>query len=272
MCGIWGYIAKNGHRGLLELFKAYTYVQTRGPDRSDFKSFNEFVNIYMGFHRLAIMDRSSYGDQPFTLEIKDSMQHKSVYAYCNGEIYNYRDLVEKNDIKELLKSGSDCEFIPLMYAKFGFKGMIEQLRGEFAICVMVIDRVTDNIKVFLGRDQTAVRPIFIGSDDSGIAFSSILKGLVDIVDPKTIRQVGRAEIVTIDIQKENISIEYQQYHILDAIGINPSFQSTVNTNPSISSFDQKVIPDIVFKKVYQTLIDAVICRLASDRPIGALLS
>lgn len=287
MCGIWGYIALKKHHELLKLFKAFTHVQVRGPDRSDFKSINEFVNIYLGFHRLAIMDRSSYGDQPFTLEIKDGKQHKSVYAICNGEIYNFHKLVEQNDMKGSLKSGSDCEFLPLMYAKFGFKGMIEQLRGEFAICVIDIDHMTDNIKVFLGRDQTAVRPIFIGIDESGIAFSSILKGICDIVDPKTIRQVERAEIISIDIQKEKTSIDYQKYHTLDAKGIDPRFlidalliprmpsdrsSETTDTKTSSVLFDQKLIPEIVFEEVYQRLVDAVICRLESDRPIGALLS
>lgn len=277
MCGIWGYIALKNHHEILKIFKSFMQVQVRGPDRSDFKSINEFLNIYLGFHRLAIMDRSSYGDQPFTLEIKDHKQHKSIYAVCNGEIYNFRKLVLENDMQGSLKSGSDCEFLPLMYAKFGFKGMLQKLRGEFAICVIDIDHTTDIIKVFLGRDQMAVRPIFIGVDESGIAFSSILKGIVDIVDPKSIRQVDRAEMISICIQKEKkTTIDYEIYHVLDEKGIDSRFLLDYlmpkSSSPTYNQDTLQGIPWIVFDEVHQKLVDAVICRLESDRPIGALLS
>ena len=269
MCGIWGYIALKKHHEIMELFKAFMQVQVRGPDRSDFKSISEFLDIYLGFHRLAIMDRSSCGDQPFTLEIKNENQHKSIYAVCNGEIYNFRKLVNENNMQGMLKSGSDCEFIPLMYAKFGFKGMIQSLRGEFAICVIDIDHTSDTINVFLGRDQTAVRPIFIGMDESGIAFSSILGGIVNIVDPKSIRQVERAEMISICIKKENVSIDSEIYHVLDEKGIDQKFWIAGSED---SDFDQMLIPMIVFEEVRQKLTDAVTCRLESDRPLGALLS
>ena len=267
MCGIWGYIALTQYYDIVKLFNAFMNVQPRGPDRSDFKQINEFKSVYLGFHRLAIMDRSSYGDQPFTLEIKTKSQHRSIYAICNGEIYNFHKHVQFNKFESQLKSRSDCEFLPLMYEKYGFKQMIEELRGEFAICIIDIDHLKDNIKVYLGRDQLAVRPLFIGMDKNGICFSSILKGIVDIVDPKAIRQVDRAEIISINISKNDVKIDYQIYHTLDICGINPMYK----INDTLD-FDQSKIPQIVFDSVYDVLVDSVNVRLESDRPIGALLS
>lgn len=265
MCGIWGYIALKNKHDIAKLFNSFMKVQPRGPDRSDFKKINEFISIYSGFNRLAIMDRSTYGDQPFTLEIKNETQHRSIYSLTNGEIYNFHTLVEENDFK--LRSRSDCEFLPHMYIKYGFKKMIQSLRGEFATCIIDIDHLTDNIIVYLGRDQTAVRPLFVGQDLDGICFSSILSGVIDLVDPKSIRQLDRAEIITINIQKDKVTTNFEIYHILDEKGIDKRF---VIEQPMIGG--HTLIPTIVFNEVHNALVDAVRCRLESDRPIGALLS
>jgi asparagine synthase (glutamine-hydrolysing) len=270
MCGIWGYIVLKNKHAESKLFTSFMKVQPRGPDRSDFKIINEFTKIYSGFHRRAIMDRSSYGDQPFTLEIKDETQHRSIYSETNGEIYNFHQLVEENEFK--LRSRSDCEFLPHMYAKYGFKKMIQSLRGEFATCIIDIDHLTDNITIYLGRDQMAVRPLFVGQDTNGICFSSTLSGIIDLVDPKSIRQLDRAEIITINIKKDKVSFGYDIYHLLDEKGIDPRFitEKPLIKEPLIK--EHMLIQPIVFKEVHDTLVDAVKCRLESDRPIGALLS
>ena len=86
MCGIWSYIAKIlGVKTEGELFEAFDKIQPRGPDRSTFHKVQN--DLYLGFHRLAIMDKSTRGDQPFVFEFKD----RTVYVLCNGEIYNFLD-------------------------------------------------------------------------------------------------------------------------------------------------------------------------------------
>lgn len=256
MCGIWGYIQFLSKYEIDEIFKSFMTVQKRGPDRSDFKIINEFVKIYLGFHRLAIMDKSTNGDQPFTLEIKNDECHKSIYAICNGEIYNFKEHVQKNNF--ILKSQSDCEFIPQMYAEYGFQNMLEQLRGEFAICVIDIDHNNSIIQVFIGRDQTAVRPLFFGADANGIGFSSTLSGLIKIIAPENIRQINGGEILRVDLKQQIPAIITSiKYH----------------------EFNKQYIPEskieheeLYYQKIRNSLIDGVTCRLVSDRPLGALLS
>jgi asparagine synthase (glutamine-hydrolysing) len=258
MCGIWGYIEIKSTHDLCKLFMSFMELQKRGPDRSDFKIINEFMKIYLGFHRLAIMDRSTYGDQPFTLEVRNKDEHKSIYAICNGEIYNFKKLVEENGFT--LRSRSDCEFIPQMYAKYGFKKMMELLVGEFAICVIDINHLNDDIQVYVGRDQTAVRPVFVGQDVNGIGFSSTLAGLVQIVNPKKIRQLGRAQFMHINIVKnEKIKTTICTYH---HIGFGKSMIEPVTRN----AFNN------LLATIRNRFIEAVNCRMESDRPIGALLS
>jgi asparagine synthase (glutamine-hydrolysing) len=210
MCGIWGYISfrklkkrsdqKSDQAGdICKLFNAFNTVSVRGPDKSDFKQINEFVDIFLGFHRLAIMDRSTNGDQPFTLEVES----KSIYAICNGEIYNYEDIAHQFGFYGKLKSRSDCEILTHLYSRLGFQEMISRLRGEFAICIVEIDHETRQIQLYLGRDQTAVRPIFVGIDENGVVFSSILKGTIGLVDPTKIRQIARAEIFHVSLRKDS---------------------------------------------------------------------
>jgi asparagine synthase (glutamine-hydrolysing) len=241
MCGIWGYIAYTKPM-VKQLFEASQYVKPRGPDTSTFKQIN---NIFIAFHRLAIMDPSNNGDQPFMT----STPNRNIYAICNGEIYNYKSLTKQYDIT--LKSNSDCEILPYLYQKLGFKTMLEQLRGEFAICIIDIDHINNSTEVWIARDQLAVRPVFIGYDDNGFAFSSILKGLVNIVEPTKIRQLKRAECI-------NLKLEYKHEPVIHS-DIFHKLPTIVNDN-------------YTFETIRSTFIEAVHIRMASDKPLGALLS
>lgn len=255
MCGIWGYIASSSKKEIVELFESFMKVQNRGPDRSNFNLINKIVKMYLGFHRLSIMDESTAGDQPFTLE----HMGRSIYVMCNGEIYNHKQLIRDNDI--ICKSGSDCEIIPHMYVKYGFQGTLEQLVGEFAISILDVDHKNNIVNLYIGRDQTGVRPVFIGIDDDGIGFSSTLAGLIKIIDPEKIRQLNRAEIINVLIESDG-SMKYQTniYH---------KFEAKEKNNES--EFDEVELENAL-KNIKSKLIDAVTCRLESDRPIGALLS
>ena len=241
MCGIWGYVAYTKPM-VNQLFEASQYVKPRGPDTSTFKQIN---NIFIAFHRLAIMDPTNNGDQPFMI----STPNRNIYAICNGEIYNYKLLTKQYNIT--LKSNSDCEILPYLYQKLGFKTMLEQLRGEFAICIIDIDHINNSTEIWIARDQLAVRPVFIGYDNNGFAFSSILKGLVNIVEPTKIRQLKRAEYINLKLEnKHEPVINSDIFHKLPTI---------VNDNYTLET-------------IRSTFIEAVHIRMASDKPLGALLS
>ncbi len=117
MCGIWGFISKEGllhfSKNRSTLYNAYSLIQKRGPDRSEFFELNDVVKIFLGFHRLAIMDKTTRGDQPFVLE----RDNRTIYCLCNGEIYEHHHLIKKYNLQTISKS--DCEVIPLIYEKYG---------------------------------------------------------------------------------------------------------------------------------------------------------
>lgn len=84
-------------------------IEGRGPDMVET---SRLFDKTFGFNRLAIMDLSEKGMQPF------SDNHTIVV--CNGEIYNYPEL-KKNIIDEYtFKSSSDCEVLIPLYRKYGF--------------------------------------------------------------------------------------------------------------------------------------------------------
>lgn len=132
----------------------------RGPDESSHVCVPSDIpgEVWvLSFHRLSVTGVSN-GSQPF--------QRNGVYLMCNGEIYNYRELMQKYDIQ--CESKSDCEVILGMYEKqIGF----ERLYGEFAF--VILDTVKNVISY--GRDTFGVRPLFVS--DTEIEFSSELKGL-----------------------------------------------------------------------------------------------
>src|SRR5690606_7038639 len=85
MCGL---IAYSGNGTELKNFEATFKTMThRGPDDSEILYINDGAATF-GFHRLAIMDPSQKGHQPFQ---DDEFGH---VIMCNGEVYNYEALKE----------------------------------------------------------------------------------------------------------------------------------------------------------------------------------
>ena len=91
MCGIWALFGYN-HSVSSELHHALQ-IAHRGPDFFRIETIPHFDNSYLAFHRLSIMDDLT-GQQPMRL-----YQLPHLHLIYNGEIYNFKELVEKYDIK-----------------------------------------------------------------------------------------------------------------------------------------------------------------------------
>ena len=251
MCGIWAYLLKNGFLKTDILYKSFEMLKARGPDRSRVITLSD-KNIMLGFHRLSIMDTSTNGDQPFIVETNDRV----IYTLCNGEIYNFKELLMKYNFSP--NSNSDCEIIPLIYNSFGIDQLVKDIRGEFAIIILDINKVTNEMKCHVVRDPFGVRPLFIGVDDNGICISSELKGQSGIYDDNKqnyiVDQFKGGNYGTLKYTDSKWSdIELTQYYFF------PTEIKYYDVNESI-------------ELIKTTFTDAVKCRLQSDRPIGFLLS
>jgi asparagine synthase (glutamine-hydrolysing) len=163
MCGIFSYFGTNYSDA--ELINFANKIKHRGPDSTTSKRINE--KLFFTFHRLAINGLNPESDQPL---VKDG-----VYLICNGEIFNFKNLIEKYNFENIYKTESDCEIILHLYIKFGIEETCKLLDGEFAF--LLYDSNKDIL--FSARDQIGVRSLYwsknINNDE--ICFCSELKGM-----------------------------------------------------------------------------------------------
>jgi asparagine synthase (glutamine-hydrolysing) len=140
-------------------FEKLTLMSKKGgPDSTDFYT-NE--NIQFAFNRLAILDTTSNGNQPFTSE------SGRYVLMLIGEIYNYKDIHTQFNLGEL-NSGSDAEVVLKLIEKISFEKAIHELNGMFAMsCWDSVER-----KLFLARDFAGIKPLFYSNTSEGVVFGS----------------------------------------------------------------------------------------------------
>lgn len=253
MCGIICLVRYGGksieHPKAMECLSK---LSPRGPDKKSSMIIkpNEFVEIFIGFTRLAIMDTSNAGMQPF--------MNKSKFVICNGEIYNFRDLALKNKIA--MNTHCDCEIILPLYEKVGFKQMVsKELDAEFA---MVLVNFLKN-KLYACRDRYGVRPLFYGHnvDMSMIGFASEMKALHPIMN--YVEPVVPGNIIQVELLQTPLNPEYK---LSQVIKVKSYFDYNLNFIPILNDVTK------IHENIRKILIRAVEKRLDADRPIGFLLS
>ena len=234
MCGIFALIGYNHpfdesyfHRG-----------KKRGPEFSILKQLvNGNRTNYFGFHRLAINGLTPSGNQP--------LEYKNYVLICNGEIYNYKELIRDYNLN--VTSGSDCEVILHLYHLFGNK-CVAKLDGEFSF--VIYDKIKN---VFLiARDPYGVRPLYMNVIGNTFCFSSDIAPMqfmnttrLDHFEPGTYMEINGG--INYYISKQE---SYTHYNAL------------------ITSDYQEYLYNI-----YALLCKAVVKRVENtERPVACLLS
>lgn len=241
MCGIWVYISKRKASNTISArqLEHFYKLAHRGPDDHRISCLIDQAsdsNITMGFHRLAIIDPDPSSGQP--------LQNGDEYLVCNGEIYNYRELLSSYGIISTTKS--DCEVIIHLYRLLGTQAAVVNLDAEFAF--VLYD--SKNSRIVAARDPYGVRPLFFATDGDGSAyFSSEVKGI-----PPECHGVPFLPNHYMTIDLKTWSISYRSYTVLPAPNSIQDSLSEITTN------------------LHDLLTEAVRKRLMSDRPLGCLLS
>ncbi len=268
MCGIFASVrTKHG----IEFVKCECdKISHRGPDSSSFTVVDSQVNF--GFHRLAIVDRSENGMQPFV--------HDGVYMICNGEIFNHKELEKTHGLCSVMRSESDCECILYMYERFGIDTVVKSLDAEFALVIYDTNRQL----LHVARDPFGVRPLFIGtSDDDGYYFSSEAKAINFC---SSVRQFLPGHYMTLDLSKENISMFIEKYYDFPDPFRYLCLQSgkcdceppceDVESIQSCTRYTPPKLVTIEYEDILAAIrghfIEAVKKRTMSDRTVGCLLS
>ena len=284
MCGIWFYLNRSQNILTLDILKEYiasfNKIKNRGPDFSITKQIivNNSIQAIAGFHRLAIMDLSTNGNQPFVFESEE----EEIIVICNGEIYNHLELIKEHQLEP--SSHSDCEVIMLMYKKYkNIEKIVNSLNGEFAFVIYHRELKTNKINLFAATDPISVRPLFIGykksqdsqenltslqdqqnltslqgqqnRKESDLFFSSEMKGL-ECCD--SVERFKPGHIYTLSFQNESTNYVNKYY---------PYYLFNYNNDTKIDT-DRSTI----HKEIVNRLSNSVKKRIQSDRPLGCLLS
>ena len=235
MCGLLVVYSKENHS--TKVFKAHEKLSHRGPDDAQIVHYDE--KCFLSFNRLAIMDTSHKGHQPFFDE------NNEYVILCNGEIYNYQDFFESFKDVYQFESESDCEVLIPLYKELGIEGMSKVLDAEFAL--VVYDKKKQ--KIFVSRDPLGVRPLFYGylkNQKEEISFASEAKALIDICD----------EVYP-----------FPPGHYYNGDGEFISYEDLTDVKNVHHESRQEVT-----RKIKTLLTNAVVKRLVSDVPVGFLLS
>ena len=210
--------------------QGFAAIAHRGPDQRRILSDEHGT---FGFHRLAIMDVSDAGMQPFV--------NDGVTLMVNGEIYN------EHALKALYadypyQGHSDCEVLLPLYRDCGAQ-LCSKLDAEFAF--VLVDGPGKH--VLAGRDPLGIRPLFYGyqKHSGAIAFASEAKALLPLC----------AKVYPFPIGSVYVDGDFVRYHDI-----------TITHRPTLKS------PEAIKAAIRSGLTEAVAKRRMSDVPVGYLLS
>ena len=165
MCGICGEFKFNKSEfDDIRLTKLMDSIANRGNDS---KGTYKEKNIFLGHHRLSIIDTSDKSNQP--------MKINDLVIIFNGVIYNYKKL-RKNLISKghVFNSSGDTEVIIRLYIEYGNE-CINYLDGVFSFAIY--DTKKNNL--FLARDRIGIKPLYYTLDNNEFRFSSSMNGLIN---------------------------------------------------------------------------------------------
>ena len=146
--------------------KSIQTLRNRGPEVQQVECRGRAV---LAHARLAILDTSSAGNQPFS---DASGRYTIIY---NGEFYNYRDYYAELRADGVnFTSSSDTEVLLYLYIKYG-KKCVDKINGFFAFAIYDSQENT----LFVARDRMGIKPLYFVKSDDFFCFSSELKGILE---------------------------------------------------------------------------------------------
>ena len=263
MCGICGEFKFNGKSfNDLKLTNLMSSISNRGRDsKGTFKN----TDIFLGHHRLSIIDTSDKSNQPMVIE--------NYVIVFNGIIYNYKDIRQKLITKgHIFKSTGDTEVVIRSYIEYG-DNCVEHFDGVFSFCIYNLTKKN----IFLARDRIGIKPLYYSIDNSELVFSSSMRGILSNKDKIEINPIALNYQFTIH------SMVPAPHTIIDGIkklepghtlNVTKSGKSHLHKYFDINNIElKKYSDDEIINNIDTLLNNAVEKRLnIADVPVGILLS
>ena len=261
MCGICGLYSPSGAPPPAVVDAMRARIRHRGPDQGSTDAFGPCV---LGHQRLQVLD-PELGYQPVASERGD------VVAVFNGELYNFPEL--RRDLAAHghdVRGRGDTPVIPHLYEEYG-PSFVERLEGMFAIALWDAHEQ----RLLLARDRLGKKPlVWTRLDDGTFAFASEVKALLSV--PGVQRE---PDLAAIDAY---LALQYVPGERTGFSGIHrlaPGSLLTVDAHGEreerywhAHANVEQLSDDAWLERVRDEVTSAVRERLASDVPLGALLS
>lgn len=266
MCGITGYVSREiDPKGRHAVERMTRRLIHRGPDDSGIYTAG---GINLGHRRLSILDLSPKGHQP--------MVAGDAVLTFNGEIYNYRELrAELESLGISFNSNGDTEVLLKSYLTWGID-CIRRFRGMFAFAIWDGHRR----RLICGRDPFGKKPFYYHFDGARLIFASEPEALVTGL---TKRPELDAPCVAHYLLKGYMPLKksiYQSINTLppanvmtwDLISTELKLERYVEVGFNLAENSRKYDRAVLLEECEGALKQSVRRRLASDVPIGTLLS
>ncbi|HEX8647519.1 MAG TPA: asparagine synthase (glutamine-hydrolyzing) [Thermoleophilaceae bacterium] len=266
MCGICGQASLDGVSGRdpAVLSAMNDALVHRGPD-SDGMLLDGPVGLAM--RRLSIIDLAG-GDQPIANE------DGTVHVVQNGEIYNYRELMEGlRERGHRFSTRSDTEVVVHLYEECG-PSFVDELRGMFGIALWDAARR----RLVLARDRFGIKPLYWASAAGTLSWASELKALMrqpDLpaeVDPAALEAFLAFNSIPAPLTIYRHVRKLPPGHVLVWEGGEPRVERYARPGPPPDGEPLSGSEDELAAELRDRLRDSVRAHLVADVPVGVLLS
>ena len=258
MCGICGIVSLGGASENEAVRRMTHALAHRGPDG---ERVHTEPGVSLGFRRLAIIDLSDAGMQPFV------SPDGSIRLLHNGEIYNYRELrAELEGRGHSFRTQTDTEVLLASYLEWGWR-CVERFNGMWAFAIWDSNRR----RLLLSRDRFGIKPLYYAQENGRFVFASELKafraaGLRFAANPRVVRDYlehGHLEHgeETFLSGVRRLSPAHSLWYDEDGLRIERYWELEPGSPPAD--------PADALREVF---LDSVRLRLRSDVPIGTCLS
>jgi asparagine synthase (glutamine-hydrolysing) len=266
MCGICGLVSLDGATAPdpAVLAAMNETLLHRGPD-SDGSVIDGPCGLAM--RRLSIIDLAG-GDQPIANE------DGRIKVVQNGEIYNYRELMEElRGRGHTFSTHSDTEVLVHLYEERG-PSFVEALRGMFAIAIWD----GREQRLLLARDRFGIKPLYYRVAGGTVSFASELKALLRQpgfsrdIDPEALESFLAFNSIPSPLTIFKEARKLPAGHVLVAERGDVTISRFARPEPASADKVRTEGDDVLAEELRDRLRDSVRAHLVSDVPVGVLLS
>ena len=259
MCGICGIVDLQRPPETELVRTMLAELRHRGPDG---EGYFEAPGIALGHARLAIIDLSDGGRQPFASD------DGTLQLLHNGEVFNYLELrAELEQVGHRFRSETDTEVVLRAYEQWG-PSCVERFNGMWAIALWDGRRR----RLFCSRDRFGIKPFVFRVHGDRLAFASEPRALLR--DPSFRARPNPAAIR--DFLAQGHTDHLEETFFTGVRQLPPGHSLTFDADGlrlmrywTLEPSDPPADPVGAFRELF---LDSIRLRLRSDVPLGTALS